>query len=148
MPGYGVPETNDGALPWSWAEERLARCRNYFLASVRPDGRPHVMPLWGLWLHDMFLFSTAITSVKSKNLLANPNCVVTIEDGHESVVVEGVAKVVQMSEIPGFPDAYKEKYGYGAIDDGPKWAVEPRAAFGFIEDDSFNQTATKWRWQP
>lgn len=148
MPGYGVPETNDGALPWAWAEERLVKCRNYFFASVRPDGRPHVMPLWGLWMDGLFAFSTAITSVKSKNLIANPNCVLTVDDGHEAVLVEGVAKIVQMSEIPTFPGLYKDKYGYGAIDDGPKWVVEPRAAFGFVEDDSFSQTATKWRWEP
>ena len=145
MPGYDVPEGVTGALPWSWAEERLAACRNYFVASVKPDGRPHVMPVWGAWVHGLFVFSTAITSVKSKNLIANPGCVVTVDDGHEAVIVEGDAKVVQADEVPDFFDAYKRTYDY-KIDTDPKWAVVPRRAFGFIEDDSFALTATKWRW--
>lgn len=147
MPGYGVPETLDGALEWDWALERLRRCRNFFLATTRPDGRPHAMPVWGCWVHGMFVFSTAITSVKSRNLLANPNCVVTTEDGHEAVVIEGTAKVVTKDEIPDFFPAYKEMYGY-AIPDDEKWAVVPRQAFGFVEDDTFATSATKWRWEP
>jgi pyridoxamine 5'-phosphate oxidase-like protein len=146
MPGYGVPDEVEGALPWSWAEERLVACRNYFVASVKPDGRPHVMPVWGAWVHGMFVFSTAITSVKSKNLLANPGCVVTVDDGHEAVIVEGEAKIVEKDEIPDFFDEYLRKYEYKIADDS-KWAVVPRRAFGFIEDDSFAKTATKWRWE-
>ena len=102
MPGYGVPDALEGALPWDWAVERLRECRNYFVASTRPDGRPHLMPVWGCWVHGMFVFSTAITSVKSKNLLANPACVVTVDDGHEAVIVEGTAKIVDKDEIPDF----------------------------------------------
>ena len=146
MPGYGVPETLEGAHDWDWALERLAKCRNFFLATTRPDGRPHVMPLWGCWVHGMFVFSTAITSVKSQNLLKNPACAVTVDDGHEAVIVEGTAKIVTKDEIPDFFPAYKEKYGYNIPDD-EKWAIVPRVAFGFVEDDTFATSATKWRWE-
>jgi hypothetical protein len=147
MPGYGVPDELDDALPWSWAEERLSDCRNYFVASTRPDGRPHAMPVWGVWVHGMFVFSTAITSVKSKNLIANPACVVTAELGPDALVLEGDAKITPLAELPDFVDTYKEKYDY-TIEEGPVWAVRPRVAFGFVEDDSFAQTATRWRWDP
>ena len=52
MPGYGVsgPADGTGLLPWSWAEERLSRSHDYVLATVRPDGHPHAMPVWGVWL--------------------------------------------------------------------------------------------------
>ncbi len=146
MPGYGVRDGNDGALPWSWAEERLVRCRNYYIATTRPDGRPHLMPLWGTWTDGVFVFTTAITSVKSKNLEANPSCAVCIDDGHEAVVVEGEAELVQLDDVPGFVDDYKKKYDY-KIEEGPVWALRPRVAFGFIEDDSFAETATRWRWE-
>ena len=43
MPGYGISEASEGILPWSWAEERLANSRNYYLATARRDGRPHLM---------------------------------------------------------------------------------------------------------
>jgi hypothetical protein len=147
MPGYGVPESLEGALPWSWASERLTTCRNYFLATVRPDGRPHVMPLWGLWDQDLFCFSTAITSIKSKNLLKNPRCVVTVDDGHNSVIVEGIARVTELDEVPGFLEAYNKKYegDYGSMM-GPIWTLKPIVAFAINEDDTFSTSATRWEF--
>jgi len=147
MPGYGVPGELDGALPWSWAEERLSGCRNYFVATTRPDRRPHVMPVWGLWYMDLFCFSTAITSIKSKNLLANPSCVVTIDDGHHSVILEGVARVTELDEVTGFVDTYNAKYegDYSSMM-GPIWTVKPTVAFAFREDDTFSTSATRWEF--
>jgi pyridoxamine 5'-phosphate oxidase-like protein len=51
MPGYGTksPTEGRGLLPWSWAEERLAQSHDYWVATVQPDGRPHLMPVWGVW---------------------------------------------------------------------------------------------------
>src|SRR5207244_11433521 len=50
MPGYGTlgPEEGTGLLPWSWAEEQLTVSHDYWLASVWPDGRPHLMTVWGM----------------------------------------------------------------------------------------------------
>src|SRR5262249_17191311 len=52
MPGYGTLPAGEGGglLPWSWAEERLARSHDYWLATVTPDGAPHLMPVWAVWL--------------------------------------------------------------------------------------------------
>jgi hypothetical protein len=48
MPGYGVagPTGGRGLLPWSWAEGRLTKSHDYWVATVRQDGRPHLMPVW------------------------------------------------------------------------------------------------------
>jgi len=55
---------------------------------------------------------------------------------------------VKFEEVPNFVDAYKSKYDY-EFDEKmePVWAVRPRVAFGFIEDDSFAKTSTRWRWE-
>ena len=45
------PQTAEGLLPWSHAAALLERAPNYWLATVRPDGRPHVTPVWGAWVH-------------------------------------------------------------------------------------------------
>ncbi len=44
---YGVTTTSDGQLDWSHAEERLKRARNYWIATTRPYGTPHAVPVWG-----------------------------------------------------------------------------------------------------
>ena len=72
MPGYGISESLDGVLPWSWAEERLRSSRNFWVSSTWPDGRPHAMPVWAVWLDGALYFSTASNSAKARNLLAKP----------------------------------------------------------------------------
>ena len=47
-PGYGIPSGSKGLLPWGFAEERMAAAQNYWVATVRPDGRPHLTPAWGV----------------------------------------------------------------------------------------------------
>jgi PPOX class probable F420-dependent enzyme len=147
MPGYGVPGDTDGALPWSWARERLERAHNYWLATVRPDGRPHVMAVWGLWMDDAFWFSTSATSRKARNIARNPNCAVTTEHADEAVMVEGVAAPVSGADTLGpFVEAYKRKYDWDMDPAGDGYfVVTPRMAFGFIEHaDQFAKTSTRW----
>lgn len=119
----------------------MERVRNPVMSTVRPDGRAHAMPVWGIWLGDIYCISTAITSVKSKNLQVNPTCVITSSAGDDCVVLEGDA---ELSELPdGFTEAYKAKYGE-QIDKGPIWIVRPRVAFAFQANDNFYKTATRW----
>ena len=91
MPGYGVPSEPDGMLPWSFAEERLTASHDYWLATRWPDGRPHVMPVWGAWFDTSLWFSTDQTSRKARNLATDPRCVVTTDNALEPVILEGVA---------------------------------------------------------
>ena len=53
-----MPEGYLGAapLPWSWAEEQLTDARNYWITTIGPTGRPHVRPVWGVWLDDTVQF--------------------------------------------------------------------------------------------
>src|SRR5579859_2143003 len=88
LPGYGIA-TDGELLPWSWARERLARTRNYFIATTCPDGRPHLSVIWGLFLDDEFLFSTGRQSRKGKNLAQNPRCSIAPGDADEAVLLDG-----------------------------------------------------------
>ena len=54
MPGYGLPESKKGLLPWKWAEQRLRKSHNYWITTVKPDGSPHTMVIWGLWMEGAF----------------------------------------------------------------------------------------------
>jgi Pyridoxamine 5'-phosphate oxidase len=148
LPGYGIVAENegDGLLPWSWAASKLASARNYFLATITeaPSGaRPHLMPIWGLWLDDTFQFSTGKESRKARNLLRNPRCVVCLEGGEESIVVEGVAEVRE--ETPAdFARAYQAKYEVDVAAMGqPIFVVRPRLVFAQIEK-TFTTSATRW----
>jgi len=148
MKGYGVPKSLKGALPWEWARERLAKSHNYLLVSVRPNGAPHVMPVWGVWLEEAFYFSTAESSRKARNLQRNPKCVVTTENAEEAVIVEGVARRLADDKIPQqAPIDYKAKYGW-ALDPkiGPVIMVRPQVVFAMPEK-LFPKAATRWQFE-
>jgi hypothetical protein len=147
MPGYGILSESDGRglLPWSWAQERLTNSHNYWLATTRPDARPHVMPVWGLWLGGSFYFSTGKQSRKARNLGENSHCVVCTERADEPVIVEGSAKeVADPSLLKPFYHAYRTKYGYDMENFGePVFALRPRVAFALIEKE-MTGSATRW----
>lgn len=114
MPGYGtVPaDQGSGLLPWSWAEERLARARNFWLATVSPDGAPHVMPVWAVWHDGSLWFSSASGSRKARNLAAEPLCSLATEDAVEPVVVHGRARRrTDRASLLAMLDAENAKYG-------------------------------------
>src|ERR1043165_9917552 len=96
MPGYELEAVSAGTglLPWSWAVERLVASHDYWVATTRPDGRPHVMPVWGAWLDDALWFSSSVGSRKTRNLRADPRCSVTTDDAFEPMIVEGHATIV------------------------------------------------------
>ena len=151
MPGYGIEASASGMLAWAWAAERLARSRNYWVATTRPDGRPHSAAVWGLWMDDRFLFSSAPSSRKARNLARDPRVVITTEGADEAVIVEGVAAINEDAALlRRFVDEYKTKYDWEMTgDEGPIFVVRPERAFGFIgtQDNPagrFTETATRW----
>jgi PPOX class probable F420-dependent enzyme len=149
MPGYGIqgPDEGSGLLPWAWAEERLTGSRNYWVGSLWPDGRPHSMPVWGVWDGEAFWFSSSNRSRKARNLGADPRCVVTTEDAQEPVVVEGSAEIVQeRGAIARVADLMNAKYGGITADflaANATIRVRPHWAFGIAHDD-FTGSPTRW----
>src|SRR4030088_33397 len=74
-PGYGIVGAEDGKglLPWACVARKMNNCRTFWLATIHAgQRRPHVMPVWGVWLDDAFFFSTGRKSRKGQNLAANP----------------------------------------------------------------------------
>ncbi len=149
LPGYGLVSANEGEglLPWSWAEERLVESRNYWVATCRPDGRPHLMAVWGVWLGAALWFSTGSDSVKARNLARDPRCSISTERGDEAVVVEGVVeRITSPARLTTVYETYKTKYGW-SMEGEPFYMLRPRVVFGFIEHvDQFASTATRWEF--
>ena len=150
MPEYGLLDAGQGRglLPWQWAQERLEHAIRYWVATARPDGRPHAALVWGMWWENIFYFSTGRLARKARNLAQNPHCVVSIETGIEAVVVEGTAELVSDTEIlKRLAPLYQGKYGVDLLGDSNVYAVRPVVVFGFIDDQTeFPGSATRWRF--
>ena len=90
VPGYGIPRSIDGVLPWSWAAERLEHAEIYWLATADADGSPHLIPIWGAWVNGHWYVEGGPTRWQ-RNLRANPRMAIHVElTGGEVVIVEGV----------------------------------------------------------
>jgi nitroimidazol reductase NimA-like FMN-containing flavoprotein (pyridoxamine 5'-phosphate oxidase superfamily) len=157
--------SNDGATPTPWAEARgyLERAEVYWLTTVRPDGRPHVVPLLSVWLDGALYFCTDGSERKAKNLARNAHCVLTtgcnaLAEGLDLVIEGEAATVSDEAELRRVAATYEAKYGphftapegffFGlgdAIRGGNAlvYRVAPSMAFGFGKG-TFSQT--RWRF--
>ena len=149
LPGYGILDADKGKglLTWRWAEERLSRAHTYWVATTRPDGAPHVMPVWGVWLDDAFCFSTGSQSRKARNLAENPRCVISCEAEEAHIIVEGAADALIGSELNRrFAETYGPKYRWDMKDfNEPVFVVRARVVFGFTPaGGEFTSAATRW----
>lgn len=108
---YGSPNR---LLDWTSVEQRLVESLHYWLATVRGDGAPHVVPVDGLWLDGGCYFGGDPGTVHIRNLRRNGRATLHLENGESAVIVEGVAEwtTPAKSDAKRLAAAAKAKYGY------------------------------------
>jgi hypothetical protein len=152
MAGYGLqgPTEGTGLLPWSWAEARLNASHDYWVATVWPDGRPHLMPVWAIWHDESLWFSSSKASRKATNLAANPRCIVATDNALEPVIIEGDADVISdrptLQMVLDLENAkYNTDYSIELLDPAVNvcWRLRPVWAFGIAQGD-FTGSPTRW----
>jgi PPOX class probable F420-dependent enzyme len=156
MPGYGILPAGQGSglMPWAEAGRRLTASHDFWVATARPDGRPQVMPVWGVWLDGRLWFSSSLGSRKARNLAADPRCTITTDDALNPVVVDGVAeRVTDAERIAAFVDAVNAKYDADMTVEfqdpavNGTYAVRPVTVIAMTHDD-FTGSPTRWRFGP
>jgi hypothetical protein len=154
-----------GAKPiaWSRALKQLetSAAGTYWLATTRPDGRPHVAGVGALWIDGKVYFVTGSRTRKGRNLAANPKCVVSVSLTGIDLVLEGSA--VRVTDRPtllrlakryaaqGWPasvsgDAFTAEYSAPSAG-RPPWnlyVVRPNTAFGVASAEPSG--ATRWKF--
>jgi general stress protein 26 len=116
-PRYGDPSA--AAPPWGDIERLFTEAQLYWIITVRVDGRPHAVPLVGVWHDGAFAFCTGAEEQKHRNLDANTQVAVTTgstgANGWNSgrdVVLEGTAvRVTDPEALQSLADAWLAKYG-------------------------------------
>ncbi len=152
MSGYGLPAEppESDQASWARAQEQLAAARNYWISTCSPAGRPHAMPVWGIWLDGALIFSTGRTSRKGRDLAANPQVAAHLESGDDVVILEGaVVELTDATTLARFVDAYDAKYAIRpdtADAENVTYALRPRVAFTWLER-SFIESAARWSFR-
>ena len=98
--------------------ERLEREANVWLATTRPDGRPHLVPIWFVWFEDEIYILTTLSSVKAKNLLASPRASLALENGNQPMIAECTARRLETPYTPELVSAFWSKYAWDITTDG------------------------------
>jgi pyridoxine/pyridoxamine 5'-phosphate oxidase len=144
--GYGIATADEGQLAWAWVERECTRARNYWICTTRPDGRPHAMPVWGLWLDEAVVFSTDPASTKARNFSARPDAVIHLESGDEVVVIEGQIEAMEPSLLPEFVKRYEKKYSFRPSENETAgvFILRPTRVLAWREKD-FPTSATRFR---
>lgn len=153
MKDYGLKSDPEGLLSWQWVRDELEKSKNYWIATTRPDGNPHVAPVWGVLMEDVVYFSTGENTRKAKNFRANPNIVLHLESGFDAVIIEGtIEKITYRADFERIAPVYAKKYaphGYEPTADelasGSLYRVIPRVVMAWKETD-FPNTATRWEF--
>ena len=138
-------------LTWDWVAEQVTGSKNYWLCSVRPDGRPHVIPRWAVFLDGKVYYDGSPETRHSRNIEWNPNISVHLESGTEAIMLEGTSRTADRPSPElgkRLSQEYKKKYrefGYAPApnswDEGGLFVFTPRQCIAWTK---FNENPTKF----
>ncbi len=156
---------NSRPVRWEDAQQRLTKGGWFWLATVRPDGAPHVMPVFAVWSESGLFVASKDMARKSRNLAADGRCVIATDSGDLHLIVEGEARRVRDEvTLRRASDAFKAIYDWPTVVMGDKldaeygaptsggppydiYEIVPTKAFGLPTDgESF--TPTRWHFDP
>jgi general stress protein 26 len=147
-PEYGNPTQR---LEWVDIERRLESATVYWIASTRPDGRPHVIPRDGMWLDGGLYYGGSPETVHYRNITHNPHVAVHIGDGQEAIIVEGAVEIEKPTEAMAtrLSDESFAKYPqYGRLEPslyiGGVSVLRPRRVLAWTH---FTENATRFRFE-
>jgi nitroimidazol reductase NimA-like FMN-containing flavoprotein (pyridoxamine 5'-phosphate oxidase superfamily) len=133
----------------------------YWLATTSPDGRPHVAGVGAIWSDGKIYVVSGPGTRKSRNMTANPHCVLSVSLHDIDLVVEGTAaKVTDARTLEQIARRYADGGWPAEARDGalvapysapsagpPPWdlyEVTPVSATGVASAEPHG--ATRWRF--
>ena len=137
---------------------RLRAAMTYWIATTRPDGRPHSMPVWGVWVDGALWFGTA--GQKIRNLAHQPWTVAHLESGEDVAIIEGPVERLPFDDAPpAVAAAYGAKYvdpesgepfvlvSVGEYDpEAALYVLRPQIGHAWLEG-AFVETQTRWTFE-
>jgi hypothetical protein len=147
----GYIEGAKSFVPWSHVEQRLTDAVNYWLCTVRPDGRPHAIPKWAVWVNEKIYFDGSPETRHARNIAAHPAVTVHLESGSDVVIVDGAARAIDRPPpalAEAIAQAYRAKYtalGYAPAadswDNGGLFEITPHTVIAWTQ---FTENPTKF----
>lgn len=147
----------DAVAPaWSEVAAVLTTSEMFWLATVRGDGRPHLVPLPAIWHDGALHVCTGAREQKAVNLAAEPRCALstgtaTMNAGLDVAVEGSAARVRDAEMLRRLAELWKAKleWEFHVTDEGfhdPEggdalvFRITPEKVLAFAKGDAFSQT--------
>ena len=140
-------------MTWAEVAERLSGARTYWLGTTTVSGAPHAAPVWGVVADEVLYLYTERSTVKARNLAADPRVVIHLESAEDVLIVRGVVEDLgPPAAVPSVVAALAAKYtrpeDHQYLPDRDPdfdvvWAIRPRSAMAWRLDD---YAASQRRW--
>lgn len=109
---------------WRTIEARLGREANIWLATVRADGRPHLAPLWYVWLEGQIYVATGTDTQKYANLRGNQSVALALPDASNVIIIEGTAQAADAKTVDKLAEHFYNKYEWDfRYDEDADWRL-------------------------
>ncbi|HFE66315.1 MAG TPA: hypothetical protein ENJ93_03545 [Chloroflexi bacterium] len=135
---------------WQAMTGRLGREMTIWLATVRRDGRPHLVPLWFIWLDGKIYVSSAPRSQKFINLIHNQMVALSLPDTENVLLIEGEAHIAPRETVDILADYFYDKYEWDfRYDDSDTWRlieITPHKILAW--GDGYDQAEGARIWPP
>ena len=145
--GYGESTSTQ---PWEQVSERLAAAKQYWVATNRRSGSPHVVPVDGIWVDDVLYYGGLPETTHVRTAKANPAVTIHLADPWNVVIVEGTVRLAQPSRelAQRLADLANVKYADYGINFDPSsysdpFVLTPLRAFAW---SSFPADATRYQF--
>ena len=150
-PSYGVGDPQYGFEPieWSWVVERMTEARSYWIVTTRADGRPHVMPVWGVWVNDAFHFVTDARNLSrpaTSTAIREPPSTSKAATRSSYWRAGSSRSLCQRQEDGWRLMSASTKCPSENVSEGHVTGSVPAKALAWTESD-FPKTATRWRFE-
>jgi hypothetical protein len=109
---------------WRTLEARLGRELTIWISTVRFDGRPHLTPVWYVWLEGRIYVAIGTETQKFINLRGNQAVALALPDTANVIILEGEAHAADRSTSDRVADYFYHKYEWDfRYDDASNWRL-------------------------
>ncbi len=97
---------------WRAIEMRLGRESTAWVSTVRPDNSPHLLPVWFVWLDNIFYFVVPTHSEQYENLKLNQRVSISLPDPERVIMIEGEAHASSRTASEKLSEYFFNKYEF------------------------------------
>jgi nitroimidazol reductase NimA-like FMN-containing flavoprotein (pyridoxamine 5'-phosphate oxidase superfamily) len=106
-----------GVMAWEDVRAKLTEAKQYWLATNRPTGSPHLVPVDGMWVDDVWYYGGSPETTHRRLAAKDPQVTMHLADPWQVVIVEGEVRVTEQTEeraaeLAATANAKYTEYGY------------------------------------